>query len=145
GRSARMSIVEEGPERKVRMANLAVVGAHAVNGVAALHTELLKKHTLHDFADMMPERFSNKTNGVTPRRWLLHCNPRLAQAITDAIGDKWATDLDQLERLLALANDAAFLDRIKFIKEANKRDLASYMHSHFHLKTDPASIFDVQI
>jgi starch phosphorylase len=94
---------------------------------------------------MMPERFSNKTNGVTPRRWLLHCNPRLAQAITDAIGDGWTTDLDRLEKLLPLSNDQAFLDRIKFIKDANKKDLAQYMQNRFELRTDPQSMFDVQI
>jgi len=144
-RIARMSLVEEGSDRKVRMAHLAVVGAHAVNGVAALHTELLKKSVLADFAEMYPERFSNKTNGVTPRRWLLHCNPRLAQAITDAIGDGWTTDLDQLERLAPLAEDQAFADRMRFIKEANKRDLAAFVHDKWELRLDPTSLFDVQI
>ena len=96
-----MSIIEEGREKQVRMAHLAVVGSHSVNGVAALHTELLQQDVLHDFAEMYPERFNNKTNGVTPRRWLLLCNPRLSALITARIGDGWVTDLDQLRRARA--------------------------------------------
>jgi starch phosphorylase len=144
-RIARMSLIEEGPERKVRMAHLAVVGAHAVNGVAALHTELLKREVLPDFAEMFPERFSNKTNGVTPRRWLAHCNPRLAQAITDAVGHGWETDLDRLEGLMPLVGDSAFVDRIRFVKEANKKDLSNFMMQRYDFRADPQSMFDVQI
>jgi starch phosphorylase len=127
------------------MAHLAVVGAHAVNGVAALHTELLKREVLPDFADMFPERFSNKTNGVTPRRWLAHCNPRLAQAITDAVGHGWETDLDRVEGLMQLAGDSAFVDRIRFVKEANKKDLSNFMMHTYEFRADPQSMFDVQI
>ncbi len=144
-RAARMSIIEEAGEKKVRMAHLAVVGSHAVNGVAALHTELLKRDVLRDFAEMWPEKFTNKTNGVTPRRWLLECNPRLASAITTAIGPDWTTDLDQLERLAPLASDPAFVDKIRHIKRANKADLASYIAEHNHVVIDPESLFDVQI
>ncbi|MEI8258149.1 MAG: glycogen/starch/alpha-glucan phosphorylase, partial [Deltaproteobacteria bacterium] len=144
-RSARMSIIEEGGDRKVRMAHLAVVGSHAVNGVAALHTELLKRDVLRDFAEMYPEKFTNKTNGVTPRRWLLECNPRLASAITNAIGPDWTTDLDQLERLVPLAEDAAFVDKVAHIKRANKADLAAYIAEHNKIIVDPESLFDVQI
>lgn len=143
-RLARMSIIEEGSERRVRMANLAVVGSHAVNGVAQLHTDLLMRDVLHDFAEMTPEKFSNKTNGVTPRRWLRQCNPRLAALITEAIGPKWVTDLDELTRLAPLANDAAFVERVAAIKRANKADFAQYA-LRFGFKFDPDSLFDVQI
>ena len=100
-RIARMSLIEEGSERKVRMANLAIVGSHSTNGVAAIHSQLLRTVTVRDFAEMFPDRFNNKTNGVTPRRWLLLCNPALASTITDAIGDGWITDLDQLAQAQA--------------------------------------------
>src|SRR5213079_2992469 len=93
GRVARVSLVEEGENPKIRMANLAIVGSHSTNGVAAIHSELLRKTTVKDLAEIFPERFNNKTNGVTPRRWLLLANPMLSQAITDAIGDGWITDL----------------------------------------------------
>ena len=102
-----MSLIEEAPVRQVRMANLAIVGTHSTNGVAAIHSELLRTRTVADFAEMFPERFSNKTNGVTPRRWLLLANPPLADLITDAIGDGWITDLSQLRQLVPLADDAA--------------------------------------
>jgi starch phosphorylase len=108
GRVTRTSLVEEGDSRKVRMANLAIVGSHSTNGVAALHSELLRRTTVKDLADVFPERFNNKTNGVTPRRWLLLANRPLARAITDAIGDGWITDLSALRRLAPLADDAAF-------------------------------------
>src|SRR5215469_10968987 len=104
----RISLIEEGGSRKVRMANLAVVGSHSTNGVAAMHSELLKTRTLKDLADLYPERFNNKTNGVTPRRWLLRTNPALASAITGAIGDGWITDLSQLSKLRPLASDRGF-------------------------------------
>ena len=98
GRVQRVSLVEEGPERKIRMANLAIVGSHSTNGVAAIHSQLLRTMTVKDLAEMFPERFSNKTNGVTPRRWLLMSNPALSRTITDAIGDGWVTDLSQLKQ-----------------------------------------------
>src|SRR5256885_6859230 len=107
GRVARVSLIEEGPSKHVRMANLAIVGSHSTNGVAAIHSELLRTMTVKDLAEMFPERFSNKTNGVTPRRWLLLANPALARAITEAIGDGWITDLGQLSRLRPLAGDQA--------------------------------------
>ena len=103
GASARVSLVEEGSQRKIRMAHLAIVGSHSTNGVAAIHSELLRTTTVKDLAEMYPERFSNKTNGVTPRRWLLLANPPLARTITEAIGDGWITDLSQLSRLKPLA------------------------------------------
>jgi starch phosphorylase len=128
----------------VRMAHLAVVGSHAVNGVAALHTELLKRDVLADFAEMTPEKFSNKTNGVTPRRWLRACNPRLAQLITEAIGPSWITHAEHLQRLAPLANDAVFIEKVTAIKRANKLDLAEHVTRYGHT-LDPDSIFDVQI
>src|SRR5260370_27439889 len=101
-RVVRVSLVEEGAERKIRMANLAIVGSHSTNGVAAIHSELLRRTTVKDLAEIFPERFSNKTNGVTPRRWLLAANPPLAQVLTTAIGNKWITDLAQLNQLNSL-------------------------------------------
>jgi starch phosphorylase len=144
-RLRRMSIIEEGPEKKVAMAHLAVVGSHAVNGVAALHTELLKRDVLRDFAELSPEKFSNKTNGVTPRRWLHHCNPRLSALVTEAIGDAWITDLAELERLVPLAGDAAFVEKIGAVKRQNKADFAAYAAAQWGFRLDPDSLFDVQI
>ncbi len=144
-RARRLSIIEEGPEKRVRMANLAVIGSHAVNGVAALHTDLLKRDVLRDFAELSPEKFSNKTNGVTPRRWLHHCNPPLSNLITEAIGDGWLTDLDQLEKLAPLANDASFVQKVREVKRANKVSFANYVQQKLHLRFDPDSLFDVQI
>jgi starch phosphorylase len=116
---ARMSLIEEGPTKQVRMANLAVVGSRSVNGVAALHTELLQKELFHDFFELWPERFNNKTNGVTPRRWLLQANPELASAITEAIGPGWTTDATQLRALEPLADDAGFRRLFRRIKRDN--------------------------
>src|SRR5580765_2831618 len=107
GRVQRVSLVEEGTERKIRMANLAIVGSHSTNGVAAIHSQLLRTVTVKDLAEMFPERFSNKTNGVTPRRWLLMSNPALSQTISDAIGEEWMTDLSQLKKLKPLVDDQA--------------------------------------
>src|SRR4029077_9374802 len=101
-RVQRVSLIEDGPTRNVRMANLAIVGTHSTNGEAAIHSELLRTTTVKDLAEFFPQRFSNKTNGVTPRRWLLLCNPALAQTITEAIGDGWVTDLSQLSKLKPL-------------------------------------------
>ena len=112
GRVQRVSLIEEGAERKIRMANLAIVGSHSTNGVAAIHSQLLRTVTVKDLAEMFPERFSNKTNGVTPRRWLLMSNPALSQTITDAIGDDWMTDLSQLKKLKPLADDQALCDGV---------------------------------
>ena len=112
GRVQRVSLVEEGAERKIRMANLAIVGSHSTNGVAAIHSQLLRTMTVKDLAELYPQRFSNKTNGVTPRRWLLMSNPALSQTITDAIGDGWVTDLSQLNKLKPLAGDQAITVRL---------------------------------
>jgi starch phosphorylase len=145
GRVERVSLVEEGGERKIRMANLAIVGSHSTNGVAAIHSELLRRVTVKDLAEMFPERFTNKTNGVTPRRWLLLANPALAASITEAIGDGWITDLAELALLKPLADDAGFRDAVRKAKRAAKSQFAQWLRSTSGVTVDPASIFDSQI
>jgi glycogen phosphorylase len=144
-RVARMSLIEEGAERKVRMANMAIVGSHSTNGVAAIHSALLRKLTVKDLAEMFPERFNNKTNGVTPRRWLLLANPGLARTITDAIGDRWVTDLDELEKLHPLADDPAFRESFLETKRAAKLRFADWVKIACGETVDPETIFDCQI
>ena len=146
GRVARMSLIEEGPgEPRVRMANLAVVGSHSVNGVAAIHSELLRTRVLRDFAEMFPERFNNKTNGVTPRRWLLLANPALSALICEAIGDDWITDLSQLRRLQPLGADAGFREKFRKTKQQAKSSFVSWARAACGAIIDPQSIFDCQI
>ena len=140
---ARLSLIEEGPEQFVRMAHLATVGSHAVNGVAALHTELLKQGVLRDFYKLWPEKFSNKTNGVTPRRWILLSNPKLAELYTQKLGDGWLKDLTQLRQLENFVEDAGFQDSWKQIKQANKVDLAAYIWKRHNLEVNPHSLFDI--
>ncbi len=144
-RMRRMSLVEEGHEKKIRMAHLAVVGSHSVNGVAALHTDLLRRDVLTDFAQMYPERFNNKTNGVTPRRWLTWCNPRLTKLISSRIGEGWQTDLDQLRKLEPFAEDAEFRKAFREVKRQNKEDLALHVRDLRWVNLNPDAIFDVQI
>src|SRR5262249_39100761 len=119
-RVGRMSLIEDAPVKQVRMAHLAVVGTHSTNGVAAMHSELLRTRTLRDFADLYPERFGNQTNGVTPRRWLLMANPHLAKALTEAVGPGWITSLEQLVHLKPLADDASFRGRFRQAKRGAK-------------------------
>ncbi|MGI5864108.1 MAG: glycogen/starch/alpha-glucan phosphorylase [Myxococcales bacterium] len=145
GKLSRMSLIEEGPVKQVRMAHLAVVGSHAVNGVAGLHTELLKADLFRDFHDFWPDKFNNKTNGVTPRRWLKMSNPLLADAITERIGARWTTDLDELRKLEPLADDAAFRQRFREIKRENKRLLAEIIKRENGITVDVDSVFDVQV
>jgi starch phosphorylase len=145
GRIERMSLVEEGPEQKIRMANLAIVGSHSTNGVAAIHSGLLRKVTVRDLAEMFPERFTNKTNGVTPRRWLLLANPALASTISAAIGEGWITDLAELSKLRPLAGDASFRDAVRSAKREAKSRFADWLHSTCGVSVDPDSIFDSQI
>jgi len=142
GRVARVSLIEEGPVRQVRMAHLAIVGSHSTNGVAALHSELLKQRVVPDFTAMFPERFNNKTNGVTPRRWLWLANPSLAAVITEAIGDGWITDLAQLEKLKPLADDSAFCAAVRQAKRDAKTRFLRWLDLP---GIDPDSIFDTQI
>src|SRR5271154_1439160 len=145
GRVERISLVEETDGRKIRMANLAIVGSHSTNGVAAIHSGLLRTMTVKDLAEMFPERFSNKTNGVTPRRWLLLCNPPLASVITEAIGDDWITDLDQLRKLKPLADDKKFRDNFLKAKREAKVNFADWLKSSTGQVVDPHTIFDCQI
>src|SRR5262249_51194314 len=126
-RARRMSLIEETPVRQVRMANLAIVGTHSTNGVAQIHSDLLRTRVVTDFADLFPERFNNKTNGVTPRRWLLLANPDLAQQITKAIDDGWVTDLGQLRRVLPFADDAGFRAHFRQAKQAAKERFAAWL------------------
>jgi len=142
-RISRMSIIEELPVKSIRMANLACVGSHAINGVAALHTQLLKSHTLREFAQLWPEKFFNKTNGVTPRRWILLSNPQLSELISNKIGKDWLTDLAQLQKIESFAQDAEFRRQWHNIKQSNKRRLAAYIWKHNRIEVDPNSIFDV--
>jgi starch phosphorylase len=144
-RIERVSLIEEGPQRKIRMANLAIVGSHATNGVAAIHSELLRTVTVKELAELYPERFTNKTNGVTPRRWLLLANPALAQTITDAIGDAWITDLNQLDNLKPFAEDAGFRAAFRNAKHEAKSQFSSWLSSASGQAINPESIFDSHV
>ncbi len=145
GRVARTSLIEEGAARQVRMAHLAITGSHSTNGVAAIHSALLRTTTVRDLAEMFPERFSNKTNGVTPRRWLRLANPALARVITAAIGEGWITDLGELRRLVPLAGEAGFREDFRRAKREAKAEFAGWLAAQHGLKVDPDSIFDCQI
>jgi starch phosphorylase len=144
-RVRRLSLIDESGERYVRMAYLAAVGSHAVNGVAELHTELLERDVLHDLYEMYPERFSNKTNGVTPRRWMALANPGLSALITRKIGDGWVSNLDQLRTLENHIGDAGFLEEWRTTQHAVKRDLVAYIAKKTGAVVDPASMFDVMV
>ncbi len=145
GRIQRVSLIEEGPSKHVRMANLAIVGSHSTNGVAAIHSKLLRTVTVKDLAEMYPDRFSNKTNGVTPRRWLLLANPALAGTISEAIGDGWITDLSQLSKLKPLAGDRGFRDQFRRAKRQAKAQFAQWLKSAAGQTVDPNSVFDCQV
>ncbi len=144
-RLARMSLIEEGSERKVRMAHLATVGSHSVNGVAEIHTHLLKNEVLRDFNELWPEKFNNKTNGITPRRWLLLCNQKLSFLIREKIGKDWLKDLSQLRRLEEFVDQPAFRETWAEFKEDNKRDLAEYILHFNGVRVDVESLFDIQV
>jgi len=144
-RIQRLSLIEEGSGKKVRMANLAVVGSHSTNGVAAIHSDLLRKTTLKDLAEIFPERFNNKTNGVTPRRWLLLSNPALAGTITEALGNSWVTDLSELGRLKPLAEDRGFRESFRRAKRKAKLDFVTWLKATSGQTVDPDTIFDCQI
>ncbi|NLG34106.1 MAG: glycogen/starch/alpha-glucan phosphorylase [Lentisphaerae bacterium] len=144
-RIARMSLIQEDPYREVRMAYLAVVGSHSVNGVAELHSELLKTTLFKDFYELWPERFNNKTNGITPRRWLLKANPGLADLITEKIGGDWVTNLTHLKKLEACADDRDFQRRVMAVKRENKERLAELIRKELGVTVNVDSVFDVQI
>jgi glycogen phosphorylase len=145
GQISAISLIDESGERRVRMANLAFVGAHSVNGVAALHTELMKETVFADLHKLYPDRINNKTNGVTPRRWLQQCNPGLTNVIRDAIGDAFLDDATRLADLNALADDAALGERVQEVKRANKVALADYIKQTMGIRLDPDAMFDIQI
>ena len=145
GKLFRMSLIEEGNEKQVRMANLAVVGAFSVNGVAKIHTELLKHNLMPDFYEMWPDKFNNKTNGVTPRRWLLLADPELSAFITKHVGDNWVTHLEELKKLEKLVNDDEALKEVNDIQFKKKQRLASYIEDVLGLKVDPKALFDCQV
>jgi glycogen phosphorylase len=142
---AAISLIDEHGERRVRMANLAFTGSHSVNGVAALHTELMKETVFKDLHALYPGRINNKTNGVTPRRWLQQCNPRLTALIRETIGDGFLDDAEKLEALNAHAGDAALGERIDAVKRANKIDLANYLNDLMGITLNPDAMFDVQV
>ncbi|MET0240515.1 MAG: glycogen/starch/alpha-glucan phosphorylase [Sphingobium sp.] len=140
-----ISLIHEGGERRVRMANLAFVGSHSVNGVAALHTELMKETVFADLHRMYPDRINNKTNGVTPRRWLMQCNPGLTSLLRETIGDKFLDETEALEALVPFADDAAFREKFRAVKQANKVRFAVVVKDRMGLRIDPEALFDVQI
>ncbi|MDO8444766.1 MAG: glycogen/starch/alpha-glucan phosphorylase [Deltaproteobacteria bacterium] len=140
-----MSLIEEGHEKMIRMANLAIVGSHSINGVSALHTKILKDQLFRDFYEMYPERFNNKTNGITQRRWLKKANPNLSNFISEKIGEGWITNLDELKKLAPLTRDKNFRKRWMEVKRENKKRLAAYIQSRNNIAVDVDSMFDVQI
>ncbi|HEY8035080.1 MAG TPA: glycogen/starch/alpha-glucan phosphorylase [Methylobacter sp.] len=142
---SRMSIIEEGDEQQVRMAYLAIVGSFSVNGVAQLHSQLLQQGLFCDFYALWPHKFNNKTNGVTPRRWLASCNPELAALITETIGDGWITDLDELKKLEAFTEDAEFRERWRTIKQHAKQRLVAHNKKYQDINLNPNALFDVQV
>jgi starch phosphorylase len=145
GRLQRMSLIEESEPKQLRMAHLSIVGSHSINGVSALHSRLVQKTLAPDFYDLWPKRFNNKTNGVTPRRWLLQANPLFAGLITKTIGDAWITDLERLRALDAYANDSSFRQAFGTVKRANKARLAGVIEQTTSIRVDPDSLFDVQV
>jgi glycogen phosphorylase len=144
-RVRRLSLIDESGERYVRMAHLAALGSHAINGVAALHTELLKTQVLHDFYELSPEKFSNKTNGVTPRRWMVLSNPGLSRLLTARLGNGWIHDLEKLRRLESMVDDPELVKEWRAVKHHNKERLAAYIHNGLGINVDPDSMFDVLV
>ena len=144
-RIARLSLIDEAGCKRIRMAHLACVGSHAINGVAALHSELLKTSVLKDFYELWPERFSNKTNGVTPRRFMALANPKLSDLITRSIGGGWVTQTDELKKLEPLAEDAVFRKEWRAVKQANKEKLAAYIRKQTGIELNPTWLFDIQV
>jgi glycogen phosphorylase len=144
-RLARLSLIDESGDRYVRMAHLACVGCHTINGVAALHSELLRQTVLQDFYQIFPEKFTNVTNGVTPRRWLVLSNPRLTKLMTERVGDRWIKEFSDLKQLQPMAEDAGFREEWRRVKQAIKQDLAHELQHRLHIQIDPQSLFDIQV
>uniref|UniRef100_A0A672ZG70 Alpha-1,4 glucan phosphorylase n=1 Tax=Sphaeramia orbicularis TaxID=375764 RepID=A0A672ZG70_9TELE len=145
GRLSRMSLIEEGGQKRINMAHLCIVGSHAVNGVAQIHSDILKATIFKDFYEMEPHKFQNKTNGITPRRWLVMCNPGLAEVIAERIGEDYIRDLDQLQSLRNFVNDDAFIRDIAKVKQENKLKFAVHLEEHYKVKINPNSMFDIQV
>ncbi|MBN3275558.1 PYGB protein, partial [Polyodon spathula] len=141
----RMSLIEEGDPKRINMAHLCVVGSHAVNGVARIHSEIVKNTVFKDFYDIEPEKFQNKTNGITPRRWLLLCNPGLTDIIAEKIGEEFLTDLYQLKKLLNFIDDDIFIRDVAKVKQENKLKFSVYLEGKYKVKINPDSIFDIQV
>ncbi|XP_030604292.1 glycogen phosphorylase, brain form [Archocentrus centrarchus] len=144
-RLRRMSLIEEGDPKRINMAHLCVVGSHAVNGVAQIHSDIVKSSVFKDFHEVDPDKFQNKTNGITPRRWLLLCNPGLAEIMVERIGDDFLTDLYQLKKILQFVDDSAFIRDVAKVKQENKLKFAAFLQQHGQVKVNPDSIFDVQV
>jgi len=144
-RPGRMSIIEEGPRKKVRMSHLSIIGSHSVNGVSRLHTDLVKSRLFRDFYEFYPDKFNSKTNGITQRRWLKKSNPLLAGLITDTIGEGWVTDLNEMKKLAPLSDDAAFMEKWRRAKDANKEKFARFIKARTGIGVDTSGIFDVQV
>ena len=145
GKMNRMSLIEENHTKYIRMAHLSIIGSHSINGVAELHSSILKEKVFSDFHEMFPRRFNNKTNGVTPRRWLKACNPELSKLITEYIGDSWVRDLSEIQKLQNHIDDSQLIDRWKKIKTYNKKQLAKYIQDSLSFEVDPTSLFETQI
>ncbi|XP_077361873.1 glycogen phosphorylase, muscle form [Festucalex cinctus] len=144
-RLGRMSLIEEGGQKRINMAHLCIVGSHAVNGVAQIHSDILKATVFKDFYEMEPHKFQNKTNGITPRRWLVMCNPGLAEVIAERIGEDFIRDLDQLQRLRKFVNDEAFIRDVAKVKQENKLKFSVHLEEHYKVKINPSSMFDIQV
>ncbi|XP_062433735.1 glycogen phosphorylase, liver form [Rhea pennata] len=144
-RLRRMSLIEEGGTKRINMAHLCIVGSHAVNGVAKIHSEIVKTQVFKDFAELEPEKFQNKTNGITPRRWLLLCNPGLAELIAEKIGEDYVKDLSQLTKLHAFVNDDVFIREVSKVKQENKVKFALFLEKEYKVKINPSSMFDVHV
>ncbi|XP_062824768.1 glycogen phosphorylase, liver form [Anolis carolinensis] len=144
-RLRRMSLIEEEGSKRINMAHLCIVGSHAVNGVAKIHSEIVRTQVFKDFAELEPEKFQNKTNGITPRRWLLLCNPGLAELIAEKIGEDYVKDLSQLTKLHRFVNDEVFIREVSKVKQENKVKFAQYLEKEYKVKINPASMFDVQV
>uniref|UniRef100_A0A915KWP8 Alpha-1,4 glucan phosphorylase n=1 Tax=Romanomermis culicivorax TaxID=13658 RepID=A0A915KWP8_ROMCU len=144
-RMRRMSLVEEDGEKRINMAHLCIAGSHAINGVAALHSEIIKRDVFKDFYELWPEKFQNKTNGITPRRWLLLSNPSLSDLIADKIGEDWITNLDLLQRLKEFDQNPGFLEALRRVKQENKLRAAQWLSEAYNVEVDPSSLFDIQV
>ena len=144
-RMKRMSLIEEDGDKRVNMAHLSIVGSHAINGVARIHSDIIKNDLFRDFYELTPEKFQNKTNGITPRRWLLLCNPNLSDIIGERIGDNWITHLDELTNLNQLVNDKSFIMDVQKVKQENKMKLAHWLESEYNVKINVNSMFDIQV